>query len=72
MSTSKFSNWTGDAGKCEICERVQLLLKGIISKIMLKVKAARKGRSKNDVKDSTWTQSIFNVLSSQVKSDDTI
>ena len=72
MSTSPFSNWTGHAGKCEICERVQLLLKGIISKIMLKVKAARKGRSKNDVKDSTWTQSIFNVLSSQIKSDDTI
>ena len=70
ISTSPFSNWTGHADKCEISERVQLLLKEIISKIMLKVTAARKGRSKNDIKDSTWTQSIFNVLSSQIKSDD--
>ena len=37
---------------------------------MLKVKAARKGRPKNDVKDSTWTQSFFNFLSFQVKSND--
>ena len=45
---------------------VQLLQKGIIGKRMLKVKAARKCRSK----DSTWTQSSFNFHSSQVKSDD--
>ena len=37
---------------------------------MLKVKAAQKGRPKNDVKDSTWIQSFFNFLSSQIKSDD--
>ena len=36
---------------------------------MLKVKAAWKGSPKNDVKDSTWTQSFFNSLSSQIKSD---
>ena len=50
--------------------RVQLLQKGIIGKRMLKVKAAQKGRPKNDVKDSTWIQSFFNFLSSQIKSDD--
>ena len=38
---------------------------------MLKVKAAWKGSPKNDVKDSTWTQSFFNSLSSQIKSDGT-
>ena len=37
---------------------------------MLKVKAAQKGRPKNDVKHSTWIQSFFNFLSSQIKSDD--
>ena len=50
-------------------ERVQLLQKGIIGKRMLKVKAPRKGRSKNDVKDSTSIQGFFNFLSSQIKSD---
>ena len=70
ISTSPFNNWTRHAEKCEICERVQLLWKGIIGKRMLKVKAARKGRPKTDVKDSTWTQSFFNSLSSQIKSDD--
>ena len=50
--------------------RVQLLQKGIIGKRMLKVKAAQKGRPKNDVKHSTWIQSFFNFLSSQIKSDD--
>ena len=50
--------------------RVRLLQKGIIGKRMLKVKAAQKGRPKNDVKDSTWIQSFFNFLSSQIKSDD--
>ena len=50
--------------------RVQLLQKGIIGKRMLKVKAAQKGRPKNDVKDSTWIQSFFNFLSSQIKFDD--
>ena len=70
ISTSPFNNWTKHAEKCEICERVQLLQKGIIGKRMLKVKGARKGRPKNDVKDSTWTQSFFNSLSSQIKSDD--
>ena len=55
--------------KCEICERVQLLQKEIISKRMLKVKAAEKGRPKNDVKDSTWIQSFFNFFSSRIKSD---
>ena len=37
---------------------------------MLKVKTAQKGRSKNDVKHSTWIQRFFNFLSSQIKSDD--
>ena len=55
--------------KCEICERVQLLQKEIISKRILKVKAAEKGRPKNDVKDSTWIQSFFNFFSSRIKSD---
>ena len=41
-----------------------------IGKIMLKVKAAQKGRPKNDVKDSTWIQSFFNFLSTEIKSDD--
>ena len=50
--------------------RLQLLQKGIIGKRTFKVKAPRKGRSKNDVKDSTWIQSFFNFLSSQIKSDD--
>ena len=36
---------------------------------MLKVKAAQKGRPNNDVKDSTWIQSIFNFLFSQKTSD---
>ena len=36
---------------------------------MFKVKAAWKGRPKNNVKNSTWTQSFFNSLSSQIKSD---
>ena len=36
---------------------------------MLKVKAAQKNRPKNDVKHSTWVESFFNFLSSQVKSD---
>ena len=38
---------------------------------MFKVKAAWKGRPKNDVRNSTWTQSFFNSLSSQIKSDGT-
>ena len=71
ISTSPFNNWTRRAEKCEICERVQLLQKGIIGKRMFKVKAAWKGRPKNDVKNSTWTQSFFNFLSSQIKSDGT-
>ena len=50
--------------------RVQLLQKGIIGKRMLKVKGAQKGRPKNGAKDSTWIQSFFNFLSSQIKSDD--
>ena len=70
ISTSPLNNWTRHAEKCEICERVQLLQKGIIGKRMLKVKAAQKGRPKNDVKHSTWIQSFFNFLSSQIKSDD--
>ena len=41
--------------------------KGLLAKKCLK--AAWKGRPKNDVKDSTWTQSFFNSLSSQIKSD---
>ena len=69
ISTSPFNNWTRHAEKCEICERVQLLQKEIISKRMLKVKAAEKGRPKNDVKDSTWIQSFFNFFSSRIKSD---
>ena len=69
-STSPFNNWTQHTEKCEICQRVQLLQKGIIGKRMLKVKAARKGRPKNDAKDSTWTQSFFSSLFSQIKSDD--
>ena len=35
---------------------------------MLQVKAARRDRSNIDVKDSTWNQSFFNSLSSQIKS----
>ena len=34
------------------------------------LKAAQKGRPKNDVKHSTWVQSFFNFFSSQIKSDD--
>ena len=70
ISTSPFNIWTQHAEKCEICLRVQILQKGIIGKRMLKVKAAQKGRPKNDVKHSTWIQSFFNFLSSQIKSDD--
>ena len=70
ISTSPFKNWTRHAEKWGICKRVQLLQKGIIGKRMLKVKAAQKGRPKNDVKHSTWIQSFFNFLSSQIKSDD--
>ena len=70
ISISLFNNWTRHAEKCEICNRVQILQKGIIGKRMLKVKAAQKGRPKNDVKRSTWIQSSFNFLSSQIKSDD--
>ena len=70
ISISLFNNWTRHAEKCEICNRVQILQKGIIGKRMLKVKAAQKGRPKNDVKHSTWIQSFFNFLSSQIKSDD--
>ena len=70
LSTSPFINWTRHAEICKICERVQILQKGIISKRMLRVKAAQKGRPKNDVKHSTWIQSFFNFLSSQIKSDD--
>ena len=69
ISTSPFNNWTGHAEKCEIFQRVQLFQKGIIGQKMLKVKAAWKGRPKNDIKDSTWTQSFFNSLSSQIKSE---
>ena len=71
ISTSPFNNWTGHAEKYEISEGVQLLQKGIIGKRMFKVKAAWKGRPKNNVKNSTWTQSFFNSLSSQIKSDGT-
>ena len=35
---------------------------------MLQVKAARRDRSNIDVKDSTWNQSFFNSLFSQIKS----
>ena len=66
--TSPFNNWTQHAEKCKICERVPLLQKGVIGKRILKVKAARKGRPKNNVKDSTWIQSFFIFLSSQIKS----
>ena len=34
------------------------------------LKAAHKDRLNNDVKHSAWTQSFFNFLSSQIKSDD--
>ena len=37
---------------------------------MLKLKAAQRARPKNDVKHSTWIQSFFNFLYSQIKSDD--
>ena len=46
ISASLFNNWTQHAEKYEICERVQLLQKGIIGKRMLILKAARKGRQK--------------------------
>ena len=70
ISTSPLSNWTQHAEKCEICKRLQILQKGTIGKRMLKVKAARKDRPKNDVKHSTWIQSFFDFLSSQIKSGD--
>ena len=70
ISTSPFTNWTPHAQKCEISEGVEILQKAITRKRILKVKAARKSRPKNDGKDSTWTQSFFNSLSSQIKSDD--
>ena len=70
ISTSPINNWTQHTEKCEICERVELLQKGIIGKRMLKVKATRKGRPKNDTKDSTWTQSFFSSLFSQIKFND--
>ena len=50
ISTSPFNNWTRHPEKCEMCERIQLLQKEIIGKRMLKVKDARKGRPKDDVK----------------------
>ena len=59
ISTSPFNNWNRYTEKCEICERVQLLQKEIIDKKVLKVKAAQKGRLKNDVRDSTWTRGFF-------------
>ena len=62
ISTSPFNNWTRHAEKCEICERVQLLQKGIIGKRMLKVKAAQKGRPKNGAKDSTWRFQAFLIF----------
>ena len=65
ISTSPLSNWTQHAEKCEICKRLQILQKGIIGKRML-----QKDRPKNDVKHSTWIQSFFDFLSSQIKSDD--
>ena len=37
---------------------------------MFKVKTARKGRPKNDVKNSAWIQRFFSFLFSQLKSDD--
>ena len=37
---------------------------------MFKVKAAQKGRPKNDVKHFAWIQSFFNFFFSQIKSDD--
>ena len=58
ISTSPFNNWTRHAEKCEICERVQILQKGIIGKRMLTVKATQKYRRKKDVKYSTWTQNF--------------
>ena len=70
ISTSPINNWTQHTEKCEICERVELLQKGIIGKRMLKVKATGKGRPKNDTKDSTWTQSFFSSLFSQIKFND--
>ena len=54
--------WTWHAEKCEICERIQLLQKGIIGKRMLKVKAAQKGRPKNGAKDSTWRFQAFLIF----------
>ena len=69
INTSPLNNWTQLAEKCDLCQRVQLLQKGVIGKIMLKVKAAQKGRPKIDVKDSTWITSTFNSLFSQIESD---
>ena len=37
---------------------------------MFKVKTARKGRQKNDVKNSAWIQRFFSFRFSQIKSDD--
>ena len=70
ISTSPFKTTGLDMVKNVKFARVQLLQKGIIGKRMLKVKAAQKGRPKNDVKHSTWIQSFFTFLSSQIKSDD--
>ena len=61
-------DWT--CWKCQICERVQLLQKGIIDNRMLKVNPAQKGRTKYHVRDSTWIQRLFNLLPSQIKFDD--
>ena len=56
ISISPFNNWIRHAEKCEICGRVQMLQKDIISKKMLKVKGAQKGRPKSYVKRSAWIQ----------------
>ena len=61
ISTTPSNNWTRHAEKCEICDRDQLLQKELIGKLILKVKAGQKGRPKNDVKDSTWIQSLIKL-----------
>ena len=65
ISTSPFNNWTQHAEKWEICKSPTT-----IGKRILKLKAARKDRPKNNVKNSTWIQCFLNFLSPQIKSDD--
>ena len=45
-------------------------VKGLLAKDCLKLRLLGKADQKNDTKDSTWTQSFFSSLFSQIKFDD--